>query len=384
LGFNFRRRKISSAGLPFTSTKAGRVTLHLLRLLAGSVFVFSGFVKAVDPLGTVYKISDYLDAFGGIGPQLTVLAYPAAFLLIVFELMVGVQLLLMLRFRISTLLALGFMVLMTALTLYIAIYNPVTDCGCFGDALKISNWQTFSKNIVLLIITLLLVVWRNKFKSFFLKPVEYCIGGVFLVAVIAFMMYNLLHLPVLDFRPYKIGVNIPEAMAIPEGAPADEYNYSFVYQKEGVMQTFTLDALPDSTWTFVEQKSELVRKGYEAPITSFTILNAAYQDVGHELLEHRGRTYLVVMYDITKTPARGIKKIVESLNARTDGRVMGVTASGAAGIEVFKSTYTVNFPVYTADAVFLKTMIRANPGVVVIENGTITDKRNWRDCDKIR
>lgn len=384
MGFNFRRRKISSASLPFTSTRAGRITLHLLRLLAGSVFVFSGFVKAVDPLGTVYKISDYLDAFGGFGPQLTVLAYPAAFVLIVFELMVGVQLMLMLRFRISTLLALGFMVLMTGLTLYIAIYNPVTDCGCFGDALKISNWQTFSKNIVLLIIAVLLVVWRDKFKPFFLKPVEYCIGGVFLGAVIAFMVYNLLHLPVLDFRPYKVGVNIPEAMAIPAGAPADEYNYSFVYQKEGVKQTFSLDALPDSSWTFVEQNSELVRKGYEAPIASFTILNAAYQDVGQELLEYRGRTYLVVMYDVTKTPVRGIKKIVDSLSARTDGRILGVTASNATELEAFKSTNGVDFPVYTADPVFLKTMIRANPGVMVIENGTITDKRNWRDCDKIR
>lgn len=384
MGFNFRRRKISSAGRPFTSSRAGRITLHLLRLLAGSVFVFSGFVKAVDPLGTVYKISDYLDAFGGFGPQLAVLAYPAAFLLIVFELMLGVQLMLMLRFRSSTLLALVFMVAMTGLTLYIAVYNPVTDCGCFGDALKVSNWQTFYKNIVLLTIVVLLVVWRDKFKSFFLKPVEYCIGGVFLAAIIAFMVYNLLHLPVLDFRPYKIGVNIPEAMSVPEGAPADVYNYSFVYQKEGVKQTFSLDALPDSTWTFVEQKSELVRKGYEAPITNFTILNADYQDVGHEILAYRGRTYLVVMYDLTRTSVRGLETITEALAAHTDGRVAGVTASNPAEVEAFKSAHKVKFPVYTADPVFLKTMIRANPGVVVIENGTITDKRNWRDSDKIQ
>lgn len=263
---------MSSAGLPFASTKAGRIILHFLRLVTGGVFLFSGVVKAIDPLGTVYKIGDYLEAFGGVWLQVSVLAYPAAFVLIALELMIGIQLLLMVRFKPNAVMAFVFMLIMTPLTLYIALYNPVTDCGCFGDALTISNWQTFYKNIVLLVVTLILVVSRDKFKSFFLPPVEYAVAGMFLMLTAGFMSYTMMHLPLIDFRPYKVGVNIPEAMQIPEGAPVDEYTYSFVYSKEGVQQTFGIDALPDSTWTFVEQASKLVKQGYVPPITNFTIL----------------------------------------------------------------------------------------------------------------
>lgn len=381
-----RRRTTGSAGLPFASTKAGRVILHLLRILTGSVFVFSGVAKAIDPLGTVYKISDYLEAFGSFWVQLSPLAYPAAFVLIAVELMIGIQLLLMVRFKNNTVMALLFMLFMTPLTLYIAVFNPVTDCGCFGDALKISNWHTFYKNIILLVITVLLVMTREKFKSFFLPPVEYAISGLFLLLTAGFMTYSLMHLPLIDFRPYKIGVNIPEAMKIPEGAPVDEYNYSFVYAKDGVKKTFGIDALPDSTWTFVEQNSELVQKGYEPPITNFTILNSEYQDVGSEILEFKGKSYLLIMYDLSKTSLRGIQKMNEIFASRYSSnlRFFGVTASSPAEIEEFKKKNWLTFPVYTADPIFLKTLIRANPGLVVIENGTIVDKRNWRDSDKIQ
>lgn len=373
-------------GLPFANTQAGRFILHLLRLVTGGVFVFSGAAKAIDPLGTVYKISDYLEAFGGMWTQLSVLAYPAAFLLIAFELMIGIQLLLMVRFRTNALLALLFMLVMTPLTLYIAVYNPVTDCGCFGDALKLSNWHTFYKNIVLLSMTLVLVVTRNKFKPFFLPPVEFGIAGLFLLVVAGFMAYTVMHLPLIDFRPYKIGVNIPEAMKIPENAPVDEYKYSFVYTKNGLQQTFGIDSLPDSTWTFVEQRSVLVNKGYEPPITNFTILNSEFQDIGRDILEYPGKTYLLIMYDLNKTSARGIQKMNELFASRysSDLRFYGVTASTPDEVAHFKKKNWLTFPVYTADAVFLKTLIRANPGLVVIENGTIADKRNWRDSDKIQ
>ncbi len=376
---------MSSAGLPFASTKAGRIILHFLRLVTGGVFLFSGVVKAIDPLGTVYKIGDYLEAFGGVWLQVSVLAYPAAFVLIALELMIGLQLLLMVRFKPNAVMAFVFMLIMTPLTLYIALYNPVTDCGCFGDALTISNWQTFYKNIVLLVVTLILVVSRDKFKSFFLPPVEYAVAGMFLLLIAGFMSYTMMHLPLIDFRPYKVGVNIPEAMQIPEGAPVDEYTYSFVYSKDGVKQTFGIDALPDSTWTFVEQASKLVKQGYIPPITNFTILNADYQDIGPGLLEYPGKTYLLIMHDLKKTSVRGIQKMNEIFASRysSELRFYGVTASSPEEIEEFKKKNWLTFPVYTADPIFLKTIIRANPGLVVIENGTIVDKRNWRDSDKI-
>jgi hypothetical protein len=357
----------------------------VLRLITSVVFVFSGFVKAVDPLGTVYKIEDYLKAFGDSWTALTVVAFPAALLLIAVELMIGIQLLMMIRFRISALLSLLFMLIMTPLTLYIALENPVTDCGCFGDALKISNWQTFGKNGVLLIITLLLVVYRSKFKTFFVRKMENTLAIVFLLASFGFMTFNLMHLPLLDFRPYKIGVNIPEAMQIPKGAPVDEYSYRFTYKKDGEVKEFGLDALPDSTWTFVEQHSELIKKGYEPPIHNFTILNANYEDVGPELLTYPGKTYLMIMYDVTKASTKGVSELNAFYAAQSVNKIrfVGVTASSAADVEVFKKKNWLTFPIYTADPVFLKTMIRANPGLMVIENGTIIDKRHWRDIKKI-
>lgn len=381
-----RRRTTGPAGLPFASTKAGRLILHLLRLVTGGVFVFSGAVKAIDPLGTVYKIEDYLDAFGSFWIQLSSLAYPAAIVLIAFELMIGIQLLLMIRFRDNTLLAMLFMLVMTPLTFYIALRNPVTDCGCFGDALKITNWETFYKNIVLLGITVVLVATRDKFKPFFLPPVEFGIAGFFLLLVSGFMTYTILHLPLIDFRPYKVGVNIPEAMKIPENAPVDEYDYSFVYAKDGLQQRFGIDSLPDSTWTFVEQKSVLIKKGYEPPVTNFTILNADFQDIGRDILEFPGKTYLLIMYDLGKTSTKGIQKMNEFFAARYSSglRFYGVTASTPDEVAEFQKKNWLTFPVFTADAVFLKTLIRANPGLVVIENGTIVDKRNWRDSDKIQ
>jgi len=386
LNFKFPKTnhiRIGKAG--FTDTKPGRVVLHVLRLLASGVFVFSGFVKAVDPLGTVYKIEDYLKAFGDSWTALTVVAFPAALLLIAVELMIGIQLLMMIRFRISALLSLLFMLVMTPLTLYIALENPVTDCGCFGDALKISNWQTFGKNGVLLIITLLLVVYRSKFKTFFVRKMENTLAIVFLLASVGFMTFNLMHLPILDFRPYKIGVNIPEAMQIPPGSPIDEYSYRFTYKKDGEVKEFGLDALPDSTWTFVEQHSELIKKGYEPPIHNFTILNANYEDVGPELLTYPGKTYLMIMYDVTKASTKGVSELNAFYAAQSVNKIrfVGVTASSAADVEVFKKKHWLTFPIYTADPVFLKTMIRANPGLMVIENGTIIDKRNWRDIKKI-
>ena len=381
-----KRRHPRTTGPAFSSTRQGRFTLHLLRILTSAVFIFSGIVKAVDPLGTVYKIEDYLQAFGVDWIQVSVVAYPAAFLLIALELMIGIQLLFMVRFRLSTLLAFLFMVVMTPLTLYIALYNPVTDCGCFGDAITISNWQTFAKNMVLLAITLVLLLSRAKFKTFFVPRVENVIALVFLVIAGAFMAYNLMHLPMLDFRPYKKGVDIKAAMKIPEGAPIDEYTYSFTYRKDGRQKRFGLNDLPDSTWTFVEQHSELIRKGYEPEIKSFTILDANFQDIGGDILDFNGTSYLVLMYDLTRTSDRGIARINDLYASRADsrGRFFGITASSSEVVAEFKKQHKLTFPIYSADPVFLKTIIRANPGVVVITNGTIVDKRNWRDIDNLK
>ncbi|MEA4985330.1 MAG: DoxX family protein [Paludibacter sp.] len=356
------------------------VLLHANRLLIGLVFVFSGFVKAVDPLGTVYKIEDYLTAFDGIWGGLTFLAFPAAFLLIAVELLIGLNLVFQVKFKLSSWLAFAFMLVMTPLTLYIALYNPVTDCGCFGDALKVSNWMTFYKNVFFFILTLLLLVFQNKYNKIFLPNVEWGFITVFVVASFGFMVYNLTHLPVLDFRPYKIGVNIPDEMKVPDDAPGDVYEYKFVYEKDGARKIFSIDQLPDSSWTFVSQETKLVSEGYKPPIHDLVILTADFEDVTEEVLNYEGTSYLIVMYDLQKTSERGIEKVkafvTNKLKEHPEVKVYALTASSSHDIQEFKTKYGLTFPFYKTDPITLKTMIRANPGVMKLVGGTVKGKWN--------
>ncbi len=355
------------------------VLLHAARVLLALVFLFSGFVKAVDPLGTVYKIEDYLTAFGGFWSGFTIAAFPAAFVLILFEFLTGIGLLLQIRMKLSAWVAFVFMLIMTPLTLYIAIYNPVTDCGCFGDALKLTNWQTFSKNVVFIIIAFIVLLKNSNFKKIFLPVVEWGMLAVSTLIVIGFMLYNLMFLPVIDFRPFKVGVNIPEAMSFPQDAPVDEYEYKFIYQKDGVQKVFGLDALPDSTWQFVSQESRLIKKGYEPPIKELTMLSGNY-DISDQVLLYPGKSYLFILWNLEQSNEKGIGKIKNYLSANQDQELKTyiLTASSIEDINAFEKKHQLNIPYYRSDAITLKTIIRANPGVLELRNGTIKAKMSWR------
>lgn len=353
----------------------------ICRTLLGLVFVFSGVVKAIDPLGTVYKIEDYLKAFGGFFVDLLPLASVAAVGLIVLELLLGVCMVMNVRTRWTAWLALVFYAVMTPLTLYIAIANPVSDCGCFGDAIVLTNWQTFEKNVVLIVLATILVVLRKHTHSLWRNWMEMVIAGVTIVAALAFMGYTHKHLPVIDFRPYKVGNHIPTLMEYPEGAAVDEYEISFVYEKDGVEQTFTLDNYPkgDSTWTFVRQESKLIKKGYEPPIHDLEILNADYEDITWDILESEAPVTLVVMYDLSKVDMKQIPK-VETL---VDNCMLNMepcyilTGSGTDEIIGFSMEYpNLAECICTCDPVTLKTIVRANPGVIVVQNGVIIEKYN--------
>ena len=185
----------------------GMILLHLFRLVFGAVFVFSGFVKAVDPSGLAYKIEDYLSAFGWSNPLFYHLAMPLAVLLPVLELLLGLMIFLQINIRWAVVPGLIFMLLVTPLTWYIAVNNPVTDCGCFGDALVITNWQTFYKNIFLLFAILILLIFRKKFRELFRPGASVILTILFATAGIVVAVYSVRHEPLIDFRPYKTGVN---------------------------------------------------------------------------------------------------------------------------------------------------------------------------------
>jgi uncharacterized membrane protein YphA (DoxX/SURF4 family) len=363
--------------------KAEKPFFLICRFLLALVFIFSGFVKAIDPLGSTYKIEDYLNAFGGFFAGFTFVALPASIILSTLELLIGLNFLFHVQLRRTSFVALLFMLVMTPLTLYIAMYNPVTDCGCFGDALVITNWQTFGKNAVFLVLSLYVFVLSKKSHPIFLPRVEWILVLVFTLAGIGLSVYTYNHLPLIDFRPYKVGVNIPEAMSIPEGVPTDKYETTFIYEKDGVQQEFTLENYPkgDSTWTFVDQKTVLISKGYEAPIHNFSIVDAAYDDITHDLIEYEGSVYLLIMYDVNKASETGAKRAEETYQKykNSDTRFYALTASSDDEVEAFKQKTGVTYPFAKTDPITLKTIVRANPGLMLMKNGTIIGKWHWRD-----
>ena len=376
-----------------------RFIASISRTLLGLVFIFSGVVKAIDPLGTVYKIEDYLKAFGGFFNELLPMAELAAWALIILELLLGVCMVLNIRTQWTSWLALLFYLVMTPLTLYIALTNPVSDCGCFGDAIVLTNWQTFWKNVVLIVLAIILVALRKHVRQLWSNWMEILLVALTILAAVVFMSWTRNHLPVKDFRPYKIGNHLPTLMEYPEDAEPDVYEYAFVYEKDGVEQTFTLENYPkgDSTWTFVRQDSRLIKKGYEPPIHDLEILNADYEDLTWDILESEEPVTLVVMYDLAKADKSQIVKVEAlasnlspfasspdtfPLQGESKGNFYILTGSGTDDIINFCLEYpTLSDYVCTCDPVTLKTIVRANPGVIVLQNGIVIDKYNLRNRD---
>ncbi len=353
------------------------------RTLLALTFLFSGTVKAVDPLGTTYKIEDYLKAFGGFFTDLLPLAEPAAIALIAVEFILGFCMLLNVKTQWTAWISLAFYCVMTPLTLYIALNNPVSDCGCFGDALILTNWQTFWKNIILLTLVMILLLCRKAIPSTWSGWMEGVWALLAAAAAGGFMAYNLTHLPIWDFRPYKVANDLPALMEYPADAEPDQYDITFVYEKDGVEQEFTLDNYPkgDSTWTFVRQNSTLVKKGYEPPIHDFEILNEDYEDITFDILESAEPVTLVIMYDLAKANRKQLEK-VNALYAvtETEGNMFyAVTGSGSQEIEDFRIESGAEYPICTCDPVTLKTIVRANPGAIVIQSGMVVNKYNLRN-----
>lgn len=360
----------------------------IVRTLLGIVFVFSGFVKAIDPLGTTYKIEDYLNAFGGFFPNFIWIALPASIALSMFEFALGFSLLFNLKHKFTAWLALIMMLLMTPLTLYIALENPVSDCGCFGDAIVLDNWTTFYKNIVLLVLAVWLVLMQCYTRTWFVNWLEWSGMVFFCLVSVVISVICLNHLPFIDFRPYKVGTDIEKSMEIPDGAPADEYDITFIYEKDGKQQEFTLENYPkdDSTWTFVDQKSVLVKQGYVPPIHDFSITDANFDDIIYDILDNEGYTILAIMYDLEKTNLKQALRL-NQLYAESQQKgymFYALTGSESTIVNDFVEQTGAEYPFCGTDPITLKTIVRANPGIVLLKDGVIVGKWNMRDVKEER
>ena len=358
------------------------VVANTSRFLLAASFIFSGFVKAVDPLGFQYKIQDYLTAFGMASRFPSFFPLLGGITLSAIEFFVGISLFFGTRRTLASSLALMLMIVMTPLTLYLAIFDPVADCGCFGDAWILTNWETFGKNVILSLAAIAAFRYRTMLIRFISVKMAWLVSLYTLFFVFSLSFYCLDRLPVLDFRPYKIGKNIPEGMTTPEGAKPSVYESIFILEKNGEKKEFTLDNYPDSTWTFVDTRTKLKEKGYEPPIHDFSMTDLRTgDDITEEVLTDMGYTFLLVAHRIEEADDSNIDLINEIYDYSVEHgyKFYCLTSSPEEQIELWKDKTGAEYPFCQMDDITLKTMVRSNPGLMLIKNGTILNK--WSDED---
>lgn len=362
--------------------RANVVWTNFCRFALGIVFIFSGFVKADDPYGMVYKIEDYFRAFGWDRILPDFLPLFLSCLLAIFEFTLGVYLFFGIRKRLTSIAITLTMLVMTPFTLYLALVNPVSDCGCFGDAIVLTNWETFWKNVVLLFFALWLFKNYRLVVKFISKKNQWIISMYGIFYSVAIVYYCINHLPIFDFRPYYIGANIKEQMSIPEGEKPPVYDTTFILEKDGVRKEFTLDEYPDSTWTFVDSKTYVKEEGYVPPVTDFSLFSPETdEEVTDKILTDTTYTFLLISPHLSLADDGSIDLINELYDYSVENHYpfYCVTASPADEIEQWKDLTGAEYPYLTADEVMLKTIIRSNPGLMLLKKGTIINK--WSNQD---
>ena len=355
--------------------------VNACRFLLGATFVFSGFVKAIDPIGTQYKLQDYISAvgMGGIVPDIVTLLASVALSALEFSL--GVFVLFAIRRHLVSKILVAFMAVMTLITVWIALFNPVKDCGCFGEALRLTNVQTLLKNIVLLAASVV-VAWRPlRMYRFLSRSTQWIAINYTILFVLLLSAHCLYHLPLIDFRPYHIGMNIKKGMEIPAGAPQPEFETTFILQKNGVKKEFTLDNYPDSSWQFVDSKTVQTKEGYVPPIHDFSIQKADGDDITDSVLTAKGYIFLLVSPHLEQADDSNFGDIDLLYEYCQERKIpfYCLTASTKKDIDHWADITGAEYPFCFTDETTLKTIIRSNPGLLLLQDGTII--RKWSHND---
>ena len=355
------------------------------RIFVGILFIISGLIKLNDPVGFSYKLAEYFGEPVFNIPFLVPAALSLALFLVIVEVILGVMLLIGYKSKFTIASLLLMIVFFTFLTFYSAYFDVVKDCGCFGDALKLTPWESFTKDVVLLFFILILFFNKKLVQPLFEKSVQNVITYASIVLCMFMAVWVLNHLPIIDFRPFKVGNNIQKGMEIPEGAPQSVVAMTFIYKVNGVDTEFSEDDLmnlPDGA-EFVDRKDKVITEGYVPPSHDFTMIkdDSDYKD---ELLQEP-KLLMLVSYDLTIAESGGMEKM-EKLNqeAKAKGyKVIGMTNSSSEEIQKAQKKYGITFDYYTCDAIALKTIERANPSIVVLNKGTIKQKVHHNDLEDL-
>ena len=362
------------------------------RIFVGLLFIFSGLIKINDPLGFSYKLEEYFEVFH-IG-FLSSFALSMAIILCSLEIILGFALLLGVRAKSVAWGLLLLIIFFAFLTFYSAYFKVVQTCGCFGDAIPLTPWQSFSKDLVLLLLIIIIFINRKTIEPVFSKKTgdNLLIGSAIVALGIGLYTYNFM--PVIDFLPYKVGASIPDAMKIPPGAKPDEFQitYNLKNKKTGETKVMTdreylsSNIWKDSNWEVVgTPENKLVKKGYEPPIKDLSIQDAQGSNYTNELLSNPYNSLIVVAYDLNHTNVEAIGKlnaVAANLIHNFNTRTIMLTSNSAKDAEAFARKNHLVMEIFYADEVPLKSMVRANPGVILMKNGVILNKWHYHSMPK--
>ena len=353
--------------------------VYVLRLLVGAVFVLSGFAKAIDPWGTVYKLADYVGILHleSFAPLVTF----GAFALPVVETVLGVFILLGLYRRFAPILLTAMMAVMTLLTFYLAVTDRMADCGCFGEVIVLSNWATFLKNVVLMAASIVLLKYNRRAKNVYGVGVQWVVWALTMMFTMMIEYYGYVYQPMLDFRPFKVGTKLYEGPA--EGDCDADDKFVFIYQKDGVEREFRLDSLPDDTWEYVDRR---VADDSEEPTVKHVAVFDGGFDVTAEVLNPTSEQLIFTFPDMEDISI-SFTYLINELNdlaAKRGVATFGVTGASAKQIEEWNDISMAQYPIYEMDDTDMKMLARGNPAVVYVKNGTIVWKRALRSISSER
>ena len=359
-----------------------KVWTNICRFLLAVTFTLSGFLKANDPVGMFYKLQEYLEVFGLSRTLPFGYVQIAGIVLGVIEFTLGIYLFFGINRWRSAVFALLFMSFMTPFTLWLAVADPISDCGCFADAIKLTNWETFAKNVVLLLAAISIVRWKSLIIKLVSARFDWLISlySIFFISIYSLFSYR--GIPVFDFTPYRIGASIREGMEIPEGEKLPVLETVFTYARDGVEKEFTIDNFPkDTLWTFVKSKTVIKERGYEPPIQDFSItLQTDGTDVTEEVLADSSYTFLLVAPYLNYADDSNIDLINEVYDYCMDYgyRFLCVTNSSDKDIANWEENTGAEYPFGIMDDSPLRTMVRSNPGLVLLRSGRVYAKWSCR------
>jgi uncharacterized membrane protein YphA (DoxX/SURF4 family) len=358
--------------------------VHISRILVAVLFIISGFIKLNDPLGFSYKLQEY---FGSDVLNLEFLipyALGISVFVVVVEVVLGVFLLIGYKPKFTVWSLVLMIVFFTFLTFYSAYFDKVKDCGCFGDALKLTPWESFTKDVILLGLILILFFGLKHIKPVFTKLPTSVIALLTFIVSLWFGYHVLMHLPSIDFRAYAIGKNIQKQIEIPENAQKPILEYTWTFNINGEEQEFvTNGSYPSVEGDYVGVETKTIDEGYIPPIQDFSI-ESDDEDLTSYFLEEENLV-IVSMYSITNGELEGKVKLKSFTDEaiKKGYKVIGLTSSGYDEKQHLKAAYNLNFDFYLCDEKVIKTIVRSNPGIVILNKGTVMYKAHWNDIEAI-